>query len=145
MGANKKSGVTQEDLDKAELIELYVYFEKLTGYFPAAGKHAEEVKFDILEFVESDGARFFHGKSKEWLQNELRHDGTYEPSYRRLVTALRKEKQYSYNSWRESNARHADVDVSLCVLFFNDFPFHLREYVLTPTSSLFAESPASSG
>ena len=124
-----KLGVTQEAVNKANLIEKYVYFEHLTGYAPVSPFTDKSLGFDIIEFLESEGTRFFHGKSREWLQNELgRDDSAYEPCYRSLVLALRKQLQYDYSSWRALNARHADVDVSLCVLSFNDFPFHLREY-----------------
>ncbi|KAL7455508.1 hypothetical protein ACHAWC_010329 [Mediolabrus comicus] len=106
-----KLRVTQEAVNKANLIEKYVYFEHLTGYAPVSPFTDKSLGFDIIEFLESEGTRFFHGKSREWLQNELgRDDSAYEPCYRSLVLALRKQLQYDYSSWRALNARHADVD-----------------------------------
>ena len=120
LGALLPSEVTIEQVRNAKSsVELWVCYGKLIGYPPAnTPKRAnkEEVRGEIIEYLLSNGERFFKDKTDDWLKERLNITGPYDEHVRRgLVRKLRNQLNYTYENYQPTswNARGVGEDVSM--------------------------------
>ena len=115
MGVNKRP--SPEDIQKASKMELCLYYTDLNGFAPVADNKTtrESLQHDVLEFLESNGDRFFRNEDTRWLKKELGYlDTAYDSSRRSLVENLRKKLGFNYSSHLSA------MDVSMWY-HFSDF------------------------
>lgn len=110
-------------------IELRAFYIFLMGYPPVNSNNAATIELvagEIIEFLESDGDRFFQNKDDAWLFEQLGRIGK-KPSRRTLIRELRKERGYTHCNWLDAR-RDGDV-VSICCVHFSMTSLLVSRYI----------------
>ena len=122
MGINgEEIAVTTQDVNNVKnsrnawkTTELAAYFTHLTTFPPKKGASPTVIAGEIIEYLESNGERFFVGQTMPMLRQKLHRlsPGSREPRHEdlgNLVRALRRASRFTHTNYQPtSNARRAD-------------------------------------